>query len=248
MNLRPALLAAAALALGRWGAGENRDLLVIARGIQRGEELDSHFEVRWRHKVAKRVLANEVVAGRMSLREAAGYFRRLEEANPCFRAPPPGEERPLGENVLDAVWDLFAQQGRFAAAARWYAEVFTAHPHLLAGPPTGHRYYAAWAAVLAGCGHGQDPTDLDEESCAGFRNQALGWLRAELEVHRRLLEAHPERTRGWVAGSLTRWLRAPYFAAVRAPDALTRLPEDERRAWQELWEEVEALRQRADTP
>jgi hypothetical protein len=47
--------------------------------------------------------------------------------------------------------------------------------------------------VLAGCGQGRDAADLDEESRAGFRHQALGWLRAELEAQRRLLEAHPEK-------------------------------------------------------
>jgi hypothetical protein len=45
MNLRPALLAAATLAtalaaltLGRWGAGGNRDLAAVTREFRRGEE------------------------------------------------------------------------------------------------------------------------------------------------------------------------------------------------------------------
>jgi hypothetical protein len=38
------------------------------------------------------------------------------------------------------------------------------------------------------------------------------------------------------------------LAGVRGADALARLPEAERREWQKLWEEVEALRRRAAGP
>jgi hypothetical protein len=41
------------------------------------------------------------------------------------------------------------------------------------------------------------------------------------------------------------WLHDPDFNGVRGLDALPRLPEAERRDWQKLWEDVEALRQRA---
>ncbi len=255
MKLRSTLLALAALAtvgigvaLCRWGCGENRDLLAIARGVQRGEELDAHFELRWRHNAAKRVLAAEVVAGRMSLREAAGHFRRLDEADPFY---PPGSPRPAGDDrfycghVLDFGWVVLAHEERYAAAARWYAGVFTAHAHLVTGPPTlvtgpptGHRYYVTWAAVLAGCGQGRDASALDAESRAGFRRQALGWLRADLEASRRLLDREPAENRALIAGGLQRWLRDPYLAGVRGPDALSRLPAAERQAWQKLWAEV----------
>jgi hypothetical protein len=141
---------------------------------------------------------------------------------------------------------VLAHEGRFAEAARWYAEVFAAHPHLLVGSPTGHRYYAAWAAVLAGCGQGRDASGLDEEGRAGFRRQALGWLRAELEAQRRLLEREPAPNRGFIAGGLQRWLRDPYFDRVRWPDALSRLPVAERRPWQQLWADVADTLARAE--
>jgi hypothetical protein len=35
---------------------------------------------------------------------------------------------------------------------------------------------------------------------------------------------------------------------VRGPEALAKLPQAERKGWQKLWEEVEALRQRAVKP
>ena len=100
MNLRPALFAAAALAaafgiclaLCDWGAGGNSTLSALAGALQQGEEMAPHIEAARRRDEAKRALAAEVVAGRMTLREAAGHFRRLDEADPAY---PPGIPRPL---------------------------------------------------------------------------------------------------------------------------------------------------------
>ena len=256
MRLRPALLAAAALAaaigiclaLGRWGAGGSRDLAALARSVQHGEDLEAHFQWRRRRYDAKHALAAEVIAGRMSLREAASHFRQLDEVDPGFppsTSRPAADERALQDRVLDCGWEVLAHQGRFAEAARWYAEVFAAHPHLLAGSPAGHRFYAAWAAVLAGRGQGRDASDLDEEGRAGFRRQALGWLRADLEASRQLLEREPAPNRGFIAGGLQRWLRDPSFAGVREADALSRLPVAERQAWHMLGADVAATLARA---
>jgi hypothetical protein len=254
MNLRPALLTAAALAaigtalaLGRWGAQGNGDPVPLAWEVQRGEELGAHLEVARRRDEAKRALAAEVIAGQMTVREAAGLFRRLNDAASDYPASlprPPGRERALRHEVLDWVWVVLSHQQRYAAAARWYAEAFAAYPDLLLGPPTGHRYYAARAAVLAGCGKGRDAADLDPESRAGFRHRALGWLRAELEAQRRLLEREPAQN-SFIAGGLQHWLRHPYFAGVRELDMLAQLPEAERQAWQKLWADVAATRARA---
>jgi hypothetical protein len=41
------------------------------------------------------------------------------------------------------------------------------------------------------------------------------------------------------------WLHDADFAGVRGPESLAQLPEVERKDWQKLWEEVEALKQRA---
>jgi hypothetical protein len=248
MNLRPALLAVAALAailaaltLGRWGAPGNRDPVFFAWEVQRGDELEPHIEAGRRRDEAKRALAAEVVAGRMTLREAAAHFRRLDEANPGFIADvlgPPRDERFFCDRVLDRAWEVLAHEGRFAEAARWYDEVFTAHPHLLAGTPTDHRYNTARVAALAGCGQGRDAAGLDEATRAGFRRQALDWLRAELEAQGRLLEQEPQTARLTVARDLGFWLEDPQFAGVRDPNALARLPEPERQAWQRLWSDV----------
>jgi hypothetical protein len=41
------------------------------------------------------------------------------------------------------------------------------------------------------------------------------------------------------------WQKDTDLSGVRDPAALAKLPEDERRQWQKLWDDVEALRQRA---
>jgi hypothetical protein len=259
MTLRSALLAAAALALTcwtsltlcPWGAGGvDHDLAALARAVLRGEELGPPIEAGRRRDEAKLALAAEVIDGRMSLQEAAGHFRRLDEADPGY---PPGIPRPSGADpglydwVLDSAWATLAQQQqRYAAAARWYAEAFAAHPHGLAGPPTRHRYHGARVAARAGCGKGRDAADLDEASRAGWRGQALAWLRAELEARRRLLEGGPEEARRTAVGNLRHWLEDPDFAGVRGPEALARLPAAERHVWQRLWAGVADTLARAE--
>jgi hypothetical protein len=229
------------LALFRWTAGGNRDLTAIASAFQRGEELAPHIEAGRHRDEVKWGLAAEVVTGKMSLRKAAGHFRRLDEADPRYPLGiprPPEDERFFCAQVLDFVWEVLAHQQRYAAAAHWFAEAFTAHPFLLSGQPTDQRYYAARAAALASCGQGRDAADLNDKSCAAFRWKALDWLRAELEARRRLLDQEPEKTRWIVACDLHRWLEDPDFAGVRGPEALARLPAAERQAWQDLWADV----------
>jgi hypothetical protein len=256
MNLRPPLLTTATLAAAlcttlavcHRGGGGHEDLLAVARGIQSGEELDLRLETQRRGDEARFALADEVVAGRMSLREAADQLRRLEEAGlatPPVVPRPAGDERALRARVLDYVREVLVHQQQYAAAARYYAGAFAADPHLLAGPPPSHLYHAACAAAWAGCGQGRDAADLDEESRAGFRRQGLDWLRAELVSWLQLLGKGPENA--WaVSCEMQYWLWDAHFAGVRGPEALARLPAAERQAWQQLWADVADTLARAE--
>jgi hypothetical protein len=98
---------------------------------------------------------------------------------------------------------------------------------------------------MAGCSGGRDAADLDEKSRVGFRRQALTWLRTELEARRRLLEQEAENVGGPVADDLQQWLGNFHFAGLRGPEALARLPEPERQAWQDLWAAVADMLARA---
>jgi hypothetical protein len=44
------------------------------------------------------------------------------------------------------------------------------------------RYAAALDAARAGCSQGVDAKDLDDQARAGWRKQALAWLRADLSL------------------------------------------------------------------
>jgi tetratricopeptide (TPR) repeat protein len=131
-----------------------------------------------------------------------------------------------------------------AVSARWYTEAFAANPTLSEDLSVGHRYNAACAAALAGCGQGKDAGRLDDKERARLRTQALAWLRADLEAWGRLLDRDPQKSGPAVKQQLQHWLQDTDLNGVRGADALARLPEVERGDWMKLWHEVEALRQR----
>ena len=72
---------------------------------------------------------------------------------------------------------LCYDQGLHAAAARFWAEALEADPKLGDDRRAGHRYNAACAAALAGCGQGKDADKLDGRERGRLRRQALDWLR-----------------------------------------------------------------------
>jgi serine/threonine protein kinase/Flp pilus assembly protein TadD len=132
------------------------------------------------------------------------------------------------------------------AAVRYFEEAFAAQPVLADDLLNAHRYSAARAAALAGCGQGNDAGGLSEEERARLRRQALDWLRADLKAWRRQLDREPDQASDHVAKKMQQWQRDTDFAGVRGTEALARLPAAERREWLTHWDEVVALRNRAD--
>jgi tetratricopeptide (TPR) repeat protein len=132
----------------------------------------------------------------------------------------------------------------YAAAARARADAFSADPKSADDLQAGHRYSAAGAAALAGCGQGKDAAKLTEKERARWRKQALAWLRADLALRRRQLESGQPKD-AEVRQKLRQWQCAPDLAGLRGPEALARLDEVERPAWQQLWQEVDDILARA---
>jgi serine/threonine-protein kinase len=158
-----------------------------------------------------------------------------------------GEDRPTdAAEGLTVAW-LCQQSYRqlYAASARFYADTFTAQPRLADDPRSGHRYNAACAAALTGCGQGKDATLLDDKEGVRLRRQALAWLRAELDAWAKFLDSATPEQRVQTVGTLKHWQEDTDLAGVRDKEALEKLPEGEREAWRTLWAEVEALRQNA---
>jgi hypothetical protein len=124
-----------------------------------------------------------------------------------------------------------------AAAARLYEGA-------LAAKPDQGRFHPGRAAILAGCGQGEDVGQLDEAARARWRKQGLDWLRADLEMFRNQLKEEPH-AQELIQKSLEFRLTSPDLAPVREAAGLAKLPADERAAWQRYWVDVEALRRQA---
>jgi tetratricopeptide (TPR) repeat protein len=131
------------------------------------------------------------------------------------------------------------------AAYRFYEAAFAAEPELADNPRTVHRYNAACAAALAGCGLGKDADKLDAEERDRRRRKALDWLRADLDACGRLLDTEPDKARPVVVKQMRHWQADADFTGVRGPQALSQLPEAERKLWQKLWEDVDDTLARA---
>jgi len=96
------------------------------------------------------------------------------------------------------------------------------------------RYRAACAAVLEATGPDSKNGHPGDPERAALRRQALGWLRANLDLMKRANEGKVVMT------SLSTWQRDRALASVREPAELTRLPAEERQQWQQLWADVAA--------
>ena len=94
---------------------------------------------------------------------------------------------------------------------------------------------ATRTALQAAAGQDSEKGRLDESERTRLRLQALGWLRAYLELAIRLRDSG-ERT-GW---SPARWQTDSALASVRDPAELAKLPAVEREQWQLLWAGVAA--------
>ena len=134
---------------------------------------------------------------------------------------------------------------RFALAARLWGEALESDPKLGDDHQAQHRYNAACAAALAASGQDKDKPEPDNGTCEKLRAQALGWLEAERATWSTLLESANPQQRAAIGEVLQHWQVDGDLKSVRDPDALTELPEPEREAWQKLWTDVEALREKA---
>jgi hypothetical protein len=176
------------------------------------------------------------------VKEAEG----LVELDGKLRAILSGQEPPAGAAERLALAQHCEKYKRdYPAAARLYAAAFAAAPKLAADLRRLHRYDAACAAALAGRDAGEDAAKLTNAERAGFREQALDWLRADLDAWRAQLDKGPDKTLPPVAEAMQHWLEDADFNGVRGPEALAKLPEAEREPWSTLWTDVAATLARA---
>ena len=134
------------------------------------------------------------------------------------------------------------------AAAGLYAAAFAADPKLAADLKAFRRYNAACFAALAAAGQGEDAAKLDDAERILLRKQALDWLRADLALRTKQLESGKPADRAEVQQTMLHWQQDTDLAGIRDAAALAKLPEAERKQWQALWAEVDALLQKVGKP
>jgi serine/threonine-protein kinase len=152
-----------------------------------------------------------------------------------------GRDRPRDAAEALTFADICTLKHLYAAAARLFAEALEADPTLGDDRQAQHRYNAACAAALAGCGRGKDQPTPDEPARAALRARALDWLKAELAAWSKLLDSGPPQARPMIAQTLGHWQADADLAGVRDPEALDKLPEAERAGWRALWAEVDRM-------
>jgi tetratricopeptide (TPR) repeat protein/tRNA A-37 threonylcarbamoyl transferase component Bud32 len=170
---------------------------------------------------------------------------RLVELDRKLSAVLSGESKPADSEWIEFALICKRYKRLYAASARFYQEAFTASPKLTEDWETGHRYLAACAAALAGCGQGEDAAKLDAKEKARWRQQARDWLRADLRLWAKELDNNKLAVVDLVGQALQHWQRNPDLTGVRDQKGLAKLPETERQPWQQFWTEVKALLQRA---
>jgi eukaryotic-like serine/threonine-protein kinase len=133
----------------------------------------------------------------------------------------------------------------YAASARFYAEAFDHDAKLADDMRSAHRYNAACAAALAGCGQGNDAGKLDDKDRVRLRQQALTWLRADLASWSKQADSDKPDDRARVVQTLTHWKVDTDLAGLRDKDAVAKLPADEQAACRTVWADVAALLKKA---
>jgi tetratricopeptide (TPR) repeat protein len=158
-----------------------------------------------------------------------------------------GEVQPADAAERDEYAQICYARKRYVAAARLFAQGRNVDPKSAAELEGSDRYRAACAAALAGCGRGDDAGQLDNKELAGWRNQALEWLRADLNAYRKLLPLRNPKERHRLQERLWVWQSDPALAGLRDATLDARVSAAEQESCKQLWREVQALLARAGT-
>src|SRR5262249_14285671 len=112
-------------------------------------------------------------ADRPALAQRIRETARLVELDRELPAVLAGKAQPSGANGwVELAYFAHRQKRRPAAAARLWVRALAAGPGL-AADPNSHRYNAAGCAALAGCGRGEDASEVDGQERHRWRRQAL---------------------------------------------------------------------------
>lgn len=201
-----------------------------------------------RHTLARAVDGFDWSATDDQQRQVFHVLRREAEAMmlPNLASFLRGEYQPGNNDERLALTAVCQFENRPGQLARLWSDAFAADQSLA----PSHRYAAACAAALAGCGRGIDTAYFNDADRAHFRDQARQWLAADLDSCQEQMQ-RGEKDRQEAEHTLSNWFKSPDLACVRDSNALEKLPAAERKQWTDLWQKVRDLVGRAadnDTP
>jgi serine/threonine protein kinase/Flp pilus assembly protein TadD len=150
-------------------------------------------------------------------------------------------ERPPEPEDLVACAEIMLRKGKSHLAAQWYLSAFEKAPGALEDLDEGHRFRAACAAAMTGCGRGQDAAAVPDEEKARWRRHALTWLQADLRDWRRAVSSAPGSMKNPAVWALLLWRTGSGLAALHDSRFRDQLAADERDAWVSLFAEAEAF-------
>jgi serine/threonine protein kinase len=154
-------------------------------------------------------------------------------------------EKPKDNAERLAFAQLAYDTKRYALAARLWGEALENEPKLGEDRQVQHRYNAACVAALAAAGQGQNEPPLDDDAKAKLRSRARLWLKAELVEWSTRVDSAQTQAKATISQTLAHWKQDSDLAGIRDEKELAKLPEAERKEWQSLWAEVQALLDRA---
>jgi tetratricopeptide (TPR) repeat protein len=137
---------------------------------------------------------------------------------------------------LEFAWMAQATK-QYADSERLYRNAFAADPRQADDLLSAHRYHAACCTVSAAAA--LKPNDMEQPH---LRRQALDWLGADLALWKKQTEIGSAPSRAIGQRALWAWQNNPGLASVRDKERLAVLPDAERKDWEKLWADVEALR------
>jgi serine/threonine-protein kinase len=180
-------------------------------------------------------LGHGAIVGQMQLSNALAQTKDWDGALAVAREVVRLQPNNPGAQSQQAL--ILHNAGRYAEALKVVVAVMRERPDLTDEYRSVFRYTGAYSAVKCAEGLGVDaPPEAERPE---YRKQALEFLTTELAAMRKLsaTDTHPLQLR------MSFWYTKD-LASVREQEALAQLPPDERDAWNRLWAEVGALRDR----
>ncbi len=206
--------------------------------LARGQYAEALAELSRGHERGSKKTKRDWSYPSAELVRRAQRFVEIEEQLPAILD---GKRPTADADESLAVAQLSYRRKLYAASSRFWYEAFRSDPKLAETLLPQHRYNAACAAAMAGCGQGKDVPPLDEAARARWRQQAVEWLKADLAAWSRDLETGSPQRRKFIAETHRHWKSNPNLAGIRDPAAIEKLPEDERAACRALWKDVDDL-------